>query len=186
MNSHLAWIPNALTSGRLLITPLIGYLIVNSSFGYAGGLLGMAGLSDGLDGIIARRYRIQSRLGSYLDPLVDKLLVGVVYFALGSIAVLPWWLVGLVIGRDMMIITFVGRKLLRSGSALAASQPSVVSKFNTLLQVVLAGGVLIALAYDYAQEPFIAGLISVLTGVVAVTTVWSGAAYIRGAVLARG
>jgi cardiolipin synthase len=139
-------IPNALTLLRLaLIAPFLFYLYQHE-YTTAFYLFILAGLSDGLDGFLARSFNCQSFFGSFIDPLADKLLIASSFISLALLGVLPWWLVILVFLRDLTIslgvvawYRFVRRKL--------EFQPTIVSKVNTALQLVLVTSCLFELAY---------------------------------------
>jgi cardiolipin synthase len=137
-------IPNVLTLGRLLLVPLFAIMFVKGWPGLALGVFFAAGLTDGLDGFLARLLRQRSRLGAILDPLADKLLLDTAYICLGYKGLLPTWLVILVISRDLFIIG--GMAVLNfSGVTIKSIRPTYLSKLNTLGQMVL---VLAALGAD--------------------------------------
>jgi cardiolipin synthase len=142
----LKHLPNALTLFRLgLIAPFLTFLYFHeyeSSF-YT---FIIAGLTDGLDGFLARKFNWQSFFGSFVDPLADKLLIASSFISLALIGVLPWWLVILVFLRDLTISMgvlawyhFIRRKL--------DFQPTTLSKINTALQLALVTFCLFGLAY---------------------------------------
>lgn len=135
-------------------------------------LFAVAGFSDGLDGYLARRYNWRSRLGALLDPVGDKLLLIGVYVVLGWGGLLPWWLVGLVILRDVVIVG--GALTYRHVCGELTMEPTLISKINTLLQILL-GLMVIATAMMWALPIWSLQLMIVL---VAVTTVWSGLDYV--------
>jgi cardiolipin synthase (CMP-forming) len=98
-------IPNILTFTRIGSSPILGYLIVNHHYPAALSLFIVSGLTDLLDGWIARRYPSQaSALGSFLDPLADKILVGIVVISLAYVHLLPLWLLALILSRDIVIM----------------------------------------------------------------------------------
>ncbi len=132
-----------------------------------------AGVSDAVDGFLAKRFGMTSELGAYLDPLADKALIVSIYLALGINNFIPRWLVILVVSRDIMI---VGAFLLSwlVGFPLKV-QPLLVSKLNTVAQIVFACVVLGSLGFHIETE----GLTQVLMGLVAVLTLLSVAAYVR-------
>ena len=140
----LNWIPNAITVTRALMTLPLLWLLMNGHYSSAFWLAVLAGSSDALDGMIAKRYGWQSALGGILDPIADKLLLTVCFFGLWWAGQLPTWLVAVVLGRDLVILAgaFAWWRLL--GSFRAA--PSGISKVTTLAQLVLVGLVLAHLA----------------------------------------
>ena len=98
-------IPNILTFARIGSSPILGYLIINAHYPAALSLFIVSGLTDLIDGWIARRYPSQSSaLGSFLDPLADKILVGVVVISLAYVNLIPLWLLALILSRDVAIM----------------------------------------------------------------------------------
>ncbi|MCC5791233.1 MAG: CDP-alcohol phosphatidyltransferase family protein [Legionellaceae bacterium] len=132
----LRHLPNALTLMRLLLIVPFLLMLYQKHYDRALFLYIVAGLTDGVDGWLARRYRWQSTLGSILDPLADKLLVVTSFMALGLIGVLPWWLVILVLFRDLTITLGVIAWLFWIREKLDF-EPSRVSKLNTCVQIAL-------------------------------------------------
>jgi len=168
----LRHLPNLLSLLRLVLVPAIIWLIVRQQFGAAFWVFVVAGLTDALDGLLAKRLGAVSRLGSYLDPLADKALLVGIYVTLGMTGALPLWLVLLVVFRDVVIVG--GALLVHALTHRLEMQPLKISKLNTALQIVLAALVLAgpAFALDFADA------VPVLIYLCAVTTVASGAAYV--------
>jgi cardiolipin synthase (CMP-forming) len=161
-------IPNALGVLRLVLAPWIAMRILAADFSTALWLLGIAGLTDALDGFLARRYNWATRLGLFLDPIADKVLMSATYLALGAAGALPWWLVGLVFGRDFILLAVSG--LLMLFTARKSFPPSIWGKLSTILQIVTGLWALIV----WVPDPVIWA-----TGAL---TAWSGLDYIaRGA-----
>lgn len=138
-------IPNLFTLLRVAMTPFILLELARSQYMIAGWTFGAAAFTDTLDGFIARRFGSQSRLGLYLDPLADKLLLSSVYIGLMLGHAIPVWVVVVVFARDLWI-------LLLSGIALRFTeyrdlQPSVWGKASTFVQIMTAVGVMAARAY---------------------------------------
>jgi cardiolipin synthase len=131
-----------------------------------------AGISDAVDGYLAKRFNMTSELGAYLDPLADKVLIVSIYVALGIAGTIPRWLVILVVSRDIMIVGAILLSWLM-GSPLKV-KPLLVSKLNTAAQIVFACVVLGSLGFDLDASP----VTFVLMGVVAVLTLLSIAAYV--------
>jgi cardiolipin synthase len=155
------------------MVPLTIWLIVSGQFIWAFLVFVAAGISDGVDGFLARRYKLKTELGSYLDPLADKLLLVSIYVTLGFLKVLPAWLVILVASRDVLI---VGAIMLSMVMAKPVSMhPRMISKINTVGQILLAGAVLAVLGLELELEPFL----TIGTVAVACLTVASGALYMR-------
>jgi cardiolipin synthase len=165
-------LPNLITLGRLLAVPLAVYLILDSKMAAAFLLFVLAGLSDAVDGFIAKNYGLRTELGALLDPLADKALLVSVYVTLGVALHLPTWLVILVVFRDALIIG--GFLLIRLLDQPVRWKPALISKLNTGLQIALVASVLARLGFDLGGE----GLITVLSYAVAVTTILSGSIYL--------
>ena len=170
-------IPNIISLGRLLSVPLAVWLILVGELGWAFWLFVASGLSDAIDGFIARAFRSRTALGGYLDPIADKALLVSVYLALGHAGYLPVWLVILVVFRDILIVG--GVLLLYTLKESFAMQPSFISKVNTTMQIVLAALVLSTFGLDLTEPPVdLKWITAAMIWVVAVTTTWSGLGYI--------
>ena len=164
-------LPNLITLGRLLSVPAAIWLILGDRYGAAFWVFVGAGVSDAVDGYIAKRFDRRTRLGSVLDPLADKALLTGVYLTLGLTGQLPAWLVVLVILRDFLIV--LGFIVLRMTAAARPIGPLYISKINTLVQITLVGFVL-AQGIGIEAEP-VRWLLIAAAGI---TTVWSGLAYL--------
>ncbi len=167
----IASLPNFITLGRLLSVPVAVWLILNQHFALAFWLFVIAGLSDAVDGFIAKRFRAKSELGAYLDPLADKALLMSVFVTLGYEGVVESWLVILIVFRDLLIIG--GALLYAMLTGALRMQPLFISKLNTALQILLAAMLLAKAGFAVGD-----GLTEVLVHVVAATTILSGAAYV--------
>jgi cardiolipin synthase len=165
-------LPNLITLGRLMLVPLMVWLIVNGRYGAAFWVLILAGVSDAADGFIAKRFDRQTRLGALLDPIADKSLLVTLYVTLGIAGKLPNWLVILVVFRDAMIVG--GFVLIQAIAAQHRFEPLYISKINTLLQIALVGFVLARLGLAINVDFVVFAL--VLS--VAVTTTFSGLSYL--------
>ena len=166
-------IPNLITLGRILLVPIVVWAISSGAMWIAFVLFLAAGVSDAVDGYLAKRFGMASELGSYLDPLADKALIVSIYVTLGIKAIIPGWLVILVVSRDIMIVGAVMLSWL-IGSPIKV-KPLLVSKLNTVAQIVFATVVLGSLGFDIEART----LTLVLMGLVAVLTLLSVAAYVR-------
>lgn len=133
-------VPNFITIARLIGVPLIVWLMIADRFVEATILFVIAGISDGVDGFIAKRFNAASELGAYLDPVADKALLVSVFCTLGFKGALPAWLIVLVVSRDLFIIG--GMLLAYVLSNPMAVKPLWVSKINTVAQIVLVAFVL--------------------------------------------
>lgn len=126
-------IPNVLTVFRILITPLFVILLMRGEHGYALLVFALAGVSDGLDGLIARLYNQRSDLGALLDPIADKLLLTAAYISLGVMRDIPGWLMVVVISRDVLIVT--GIAVLTFAEIHVEIRPTLISKWTTVSQI---------------------------------------------------
>jgi cardiolipin synthase (CMP-forming) len=133
MIRQLLLAPNQLTLLRLIFIPFIIINIVAHNWGWALILLVAAGLSDGLDGWIARTLHQQSRLGEYLDPIADKLLLSTLFLVLSIVAQIPWRYTILVFSRDLSIL--LTSAVLYATIGLRDFRPSIFGKINTFAQV---------------------------------------------------
>jgi cardiolipin synthase len=150
-------IPNALTIARILFTPFIGLALARNQLRAAVIMLFVAGISDGFDGYLARRFQWSSRLGSLLDPIADKFMMATAFVGLGLNQSLPWWLVWLVLGRDLMILSFAAFAFLFT--KIRALPPSIYGKISTMLQMLLAGDVVLNGAWPGALPFFLQGIL---------------------------
>lgn len=165
-------IPNMITIMRLLLVPAVVLAMLDMRWDWAFAGFLVAGISDGVDGFIARRFNQHSRLGAYLDPIADKLLLVSVFVVMGFIGELPMWLVVMMVSRDALIICAVLLSTVMSHPV--EMKPLFVSKANTAMQIILAAVVLGELALTVQLDPLRPGLI-LLSGVL---TVASAAAYL--------
>jgi cardiolipin synthase len=145
-------IPNIITLGRILLVPIIVWAIASSEMEIAFAIFIIAGVSDAVDGFLAKRFNMTSELGALLDPLADKALLVSIYVALGIWGAIPRWIVILVVSRDIMIVAAVivswlfGRPI--------PMKPLMVSKLNTVAQVAFAALVLAALGFGFKPRPY--------------------------------
>lgn len=168
----LSWLPNAVSLLRIaLIFPIL-LMFANDEFGWALGLFLIAGLSDGVDGYLAKRFNWHSRLGAFLDPAGDKLLVAWSFGTLAYLGHIPVWLAVIVILRDVVIVagSFIYHYLVRR----LEGEPTRISKLNTALEFVFLVFVLSHAGYDWPDNI----TITVLGAAVLVTVVISGYDYV--------
>jgi cardiolipin synthase len=165
-------LPNILTVFRFLLVPPVVMLMLVDEFLPALVLFAVAGFSDAVDGFLARRYHWTSRIGGLMDPLADKLLMVSSYLTLGWLGLIPLWLVVLVILRDLVIVT--GAIIYNARIEHIEAEPSIVSKLNTLAQILLVLSVL----FNQALVELPAWWIDLLVYSVPVTIVWSGVGYV--------
>jgi cardiolipin synthase len=163
--------PNLLTAARLVAAPYILYLLWTGSFRVAIVWFAIASFTDVLDGFLARRFHADSRIGALLDPVADKILLSGSFLTLGLKGVIPFWLMGLVLGRDLLILGFaivaLTRKLRRD------FPPSVWGKASTAAQIAY---VLFAVGHEASLTPLIVA--TILSWIAAVLTLWSGIDYV--------
>ncbi len=140
-------IPNILTLLRVLFTPLLVWLLLDHRFGTALVIFLLAGLTDGLDGFIARVFEQKSKLGAYLDPVADKLLLVSSFILLGLVGAVPAWLVVVTVSRDVIIV--LGVATLAFHQVPVEIKPTVLSKINTLFQLITIFLMLVNLSVFY-------------------------------------
>ena len=165
-------IPNFITIGRLIIVPLVIMMIVQGNWQIAFALFVAAGVSDAVDGFIARRFDMHSELGAYLDPVADKALLVSIYLTLAIIGILPPWIAILVIFRDIMIVSGVILSWVLDNPL--AMRPFLVSKLNTFAQIAFAAALLAAKAFGVSLGLWL----DVSMWTIAALTLASAAAYL--------
>lgn len=165
-------IPNIISIVRIVLVAPIAYFLWSQNYLVALLLFLVGGLSDGLDGFLARRYSWETDLGVMLDPMGDKLMMLCAYLLLGWHGLLPWWLVILVIARDLILV--FGTLLYRKFIGPAKLKPLFISKLNTVFQILLVLIVMVAQVISLNQL-----IIDSVIWLVAVTTIMSGTAYIN-------
>jgi cardiolipin synthase len=150
IRGHSLNIPNLVTLVRILLVPIVVWAITSGEMRIAFLLFVGAGVSDAIDGFVAKRFHMTSELGAYLDPLADKALIVSIYVSLGIAGKLPLFLVILVVSRDIMIIgAFMLAWLV--GKPMAA-RPLMVSKINTVAQILLAALVLAEQGFGFDAD----------------------------------
>ena len=165
-------IPNLITLGRILLVPVVVWAIASNAMWIAFMLFLVAGVSDAVDGFIAKRFNMTTELGAYLDPLADKALIVSIYLSLGINGEIPRWLVILVVSRDILIVGGIMLSWLMDKPLKI--RPLLVSKLNTVVQIVFACVVLGSLGFHYE----VSMLKLVMMGLVAILTLLSIAAYL--------
>ena len=169
---NLRHLPNLITGLRLILVAPIVWLLLEGRYRESFYLFVVAGVSDLVDGFLARHFGWTSRLGAILDPLADKALVVGTLLVLGWRGELPFWLVSLAVGRDAMLLGLsVGYHYLIEP---LWPEPLPSSKFNTLLQLMLVAAVL----FSQAVWPLPGTLLTSLVFATGLTTLWSGCAYL--------
>ncbi|HBF42478.1 MAG TPA: CDP-diacylglycerol--glycerol-3-phosphate 3-phosphatidyltransferase [Desulfobacteraceae bacterium] len=139
-------IPNLITSIRIILAPIFIIYLINGKFLSALIVFIIAGLTDAADGLVARLFDQKSKLGSYLDPLADKILLVAAFITLSVMGLIPSWLTVVVISRDILIL--LGVLILFLNGTDFVIRPSIWSKVTTCLQL---GTVFIVLSKDYSM-----------------------------------
>lgn len=165
-------LPNIISFLRLLAVMPVVYLLLEHQYGWALLLFAAAGLSDGLDGFLAKHYGWQSPLGGILDPLADKILLVACFLVLGALLLIPVWLVVAVVFRDLLIVG--GAVLYNYRVEVVEAAPTLVSKLNTVLQILL----LVAVMTDAGPMPLPAWVIQTLIWSCLATVIVSGSQYV--------
>ena len=156
MSSNVVTIPNLLTFLRMALIPVFASLLFYGYSGWALIVFLIAGISDGVDGFVARRFNQESELGTIIDPIADKLLMTVAFIVLTLPNVLhptrflpvPFWVTAAVIGRDVLIVTVAGAINVMTG--FHGFKPSWLGKLSTFVQVVAVALILFAAFLDYS------------------------------------
>ena len=165
-------LPNLISALRIVLVLPLAWFLLQHDFDIALLLVFIAAVSDALDGFLAKHYGWTSALGSVLDPLADKLLLVVTFLSLGYLALVPAWLVVAVLARDIIIVTGGVAYYVSIGRFDMA--PTLVSKLNTLMQLVLAFGVVLAQVFDFPRM----WMIEIGVWIVLATTMLSGMDYV--------
>ncbi len=169
----LRHIPNLLCVCRIfLVLPLL-MLMLKGEYMWAFAVFAAAGITDGLDGFLARRFNWRSQLGAILDPIADKFLMVSVFLVLAATQLVPAWLALLVISRDLLIVTGVVCYRMLVGPVMADA--SMMSKFNTVTQLSFVLVVLAHAGFGAPRELWV----TFLGGIVMATTLISGIDYMR-------
>ena len=164
-------LPNILTLTRVLLIPFFVIFIINKNFEWALFTFAIAGITDGIDGLIARITHQRTELGAYLDPIADKLLLSAAFISLAIIEFIPSWLVVIVITRDVIIL--VGFLVMWLTSYHPEINPSFLSKMTTALQIIT---ILLVLMVGYSSTFQQLSVIAIYT--TAILTILSGSHYI--------
>ncbi|MBS1841327.1 MAG: CDP-alcohol phosphatidyltransferase family protein [Acidobacteria bacterium] len=172
MKGRIWTVPNQITLLRLGFIPVFLILISYEQYKWALLILVVAALSDGIDGLLARKLNQKSALGAYLDPIADKLLLSSSFVVLAMTKKVAWWLTLMVLSRDVLLLIVAAVIILISG--YRPFPPSIYGKFTTFFQIVFVFAVVFAAAYPYPHwEQVNNGLIYTVTAF----TVFSGFHY---------
>jgi cardiolipin synthase len=148
MRGRIWTVPNQITLLRLGFLPIFLILISYEHYRWALAVLVVAGLSDGIDGLLARKLNQRSSLGAYLDPIADKLLLSSSFVILAFKKEIAWWLTIIVLSRDVLILVVAVVIILIWG--YRPFPPSLLGKMTTFFQIVLVFTVVLGAAYPYA------------------------------------
>jgi cardiolipin synthase len=165
--------PNLLTLMRLIVLPFAVIAVLKGHYGWALTIFVAAGISDGLDGLLARIMEQQTTLGQYLDPIADKLLLSTMFLVLFATHKIPLTVTVLVFSRDIMIVIIC--TLLYVTGAMKTFRPTWLGKANTVAQI---GTVLVVLLYEVRSEYWIAKVRQLGFNLTAALTVLSGVHYV--------
>ena len=179
VSDALLTLPNLITFARLCAVPLAVWLVIDHRLGSAFALFLAAGVSDAIDGWLARRLGNGNSVGALLDPVADKALLVTMYVTLAAVHEVPDWLAILVVFRDLVIVG--GVIVLGLLGRPVVIRPLFVSKVNTALQIMLVALTLFLTGFGTRGPAIAAGLL-VLTWAVGASTLASGAAYVWRAV----
>ena len=172
MASLLKQIPNLITIARIALVLPVAWYIYEGAFTLATVLFIIAGVSDGVDGFLARRFNWHSRFGAIADPIADKLLLTVSFLLLAYVGELPIWLAGIVLGRDLII--FGGATAFHFIVGPYDMEPSIAGKISTFCQLLLVSVILL----DNSFLPVNITIIHINIGLVAAVSIISGGSYV--------
>jgi cardiolipin synthase (CMP-forming) len=171
VNGILRQVPNTLSMLRLAAAPVAAILILKEADVAAFVLFLCAGISDALDGYLAKKFSLVSQFGAWIDPAADKLLMLASFVALTLVGAMPLWLTVAVVGRDILIV--LGVLSAKAMGAPLEVKPLIAGKLSTVVQVAYVALILALLAFDLsAPELVLAG-----AGLTAFLAVWSFLAY---------
>ena len=169
--SNWRYLPNLITAVRLAAVPLLVWWLFDRQFNNALWLFILMGLSDALDGYLAKSFGWKTALGASMDPAADKAMLIGAYVTLGALHLLPHWLVFIVVLRDVAILA--GSLAYNLATRRLDIQPTLISKINTVVQIVLV------VAIIYSQLEFVPEvLVQALIGLTIFTTFASGLDYL--------
>lgn len=187
LHEDIYTLPNILTFTRLAAAPVVGYLVLHDQHTWAVGLFAYAGITDMVDGWIARKWNQKTVVGTVIDPMADKILMTILTVCLAVKGALPIWVAGIILGRDVGLaiaaiyyrwISLPPPKTFARywdfSLPSAEVRPTTISKYNTFLQLALIGVTTAAPIISIDLMP----TLTIMQYVVAATTVWSGASYV--------
>jgi cardiolipin synthase len=182
VSSRIVTVPNLLTVFRMVLIPVFVSLLFYQRFVLALGVFVLAGVTDGLDGLLARRFNQKSQLGTILDPIADKLMLVTAFVVLSMRAVfphplpshlpVPFWVTVAVISRDVFIL--VGAAAINIVTGFRRFRPSLLGKINTTVQIVAIAAIMFAASVPYGTGYYLPTIYTT----VFVLAVLSGAHYV--------
>ena len=165
------YIPNLITITRILFLPYLVWMLFHQQFERSLLLMLFIGVSDGLDGFLARRYHWETKLGGYLDPIADKIMLVSVYVTFAVLNWIPWWLAAIIVARDAVLL--LGAFSYHLVTKQLQMEPLLISKVNTFMQILLA----VSLIYSQVN-PLNPQLLNAMMAVTLCTTIASGIGYV--------
>ncbi|HEX8653423.1 MAG TPA: CDP-alcohol phosphatidyltransferase family protein [Pyrinomonadaceae bacterium] len=181
MSSRIITLPNLLTMFRMVLIPVFVSFLFYQKFGWALAVFMVAGVTDGLDGLLARRFDQKSQLGTILDPIADKLLLVTSFIVLSMPSLspqpvprhfpVPFWVTAAVISRDIFII--VGAAAINIVTGFKGFRPSWLGKLNTAIQILAIAAILVA-----ASIPRVSGYLPTVYTTVFAFAIFSGIHYV--------
>ena len=182
MSSRIVTVPNLLTVFRMVLIPVFVSLLFYQRFVLALGVFVVAGVTDGLDGLLARRFNQKSQLGTILDPIADKLMLVTAFVVLSMRSVfpqpvpshlpIPFWVTVAVISRDVFIL--VGAAAINVVTGFRGFRPSMLGKINTVIQISAIGIIMFAASVPYGTGYYLPTLYATVFGF----AILSGAHYV--------
>lgn len=182
MSSRIITVPNLLTVFRMVLIPVFVSLLFYKRFGFALAVFVLAGVTDGLDGLLARRFNQKSQLGTILDPIADKLMLVTAFVVLSMRSVfpqplpshlpIPFWVTVAVISRDVFIL--VGAAAINVVTGFRGFRPSMLGKINTVIQITAIGIIMFAASVPYGTGYYLPTLYATVFGF----AILSGAHYV--------
>ena len=182
MSSRIVTVPNLLTVFRMVLIPVFASLLFYQRFVLALAVFVTAGVTDGLDGLLARRFNQKSQLGTILDPIADKLMLVTAFVVLSmrwvfpqpvpSHLPIPFWVTVAVISRDVFIL--VGAAAINVVTGFRGFRPSMLGKINTVIQITAIGIIMFAASFPYGTGYYLPTLYATVFGF----AILSGAHYV--------
>ena len=169
-------LPNSLTALRMLLAPVVAWLIVRAEFQLGSIVFAIAAFTDFLDGWTARHMQLSTKFGQYADPVADKILLSGTFLALGLIGAVPFWLVAVVFGRDIYLL--VASLIAMKWTSLREYRPTLAGKLHTVVQILY---LVLLLASEALNNSNLHKSADLLVWPIAILAFWTGSHYtLRG------